>query len=338
MGQKKGRVLFIEQSKDMTYRFVADVGGTHIRIARCSGLNIFDVEQFKCADFATISHAITHYFSRYSRYEFSSGCLAVASFMGEDRVDMLNNPWHFSVELLREELKLNSLFVINDFTAVALSVPYLSQQQTDQIGRGATQAGKPVAVCGPGTGLGVGFLIPYGDDWIPIDGEGGHMDFAPTSEDGLIIYQFLEDKLGRVSYEDVLSGRGLLHIYEALAHHEKQELECTTPQHVSLKGLNKACSLCHKSLHVFCDTLGDFAANLALVSGAFGGVYLSGGVLHHFKTLLFNSGFRHAFENKGRLNPYLENIPTYFITEPTHGLIGAAVHLEKMLIGVLDDR
>lgn len=316
-------------------RFVADIGGTHIRLAVANGLSLSHVERYRCADFDSLTTAISHYFSRYPELRFTQGCLALASYMGKDQVDMINHSWSFSLSDVARSLSLDSLIAINDFTAVAFCLPFLTSEQTIQIGGGQAQPKQTMTVCGPGTGLGVGHLVYHHDQWIPIDGEGGHVDFAPVNDAGRQVLHFIEGKLGRVSAEDVLSGRGLVHIYQSLVHQHNQQTgiehssEYQTPEAITRAALFQECELCEQTLNVFCQCLGAFAGNLALTVGAFGGVYISGGVVHHFKSLFLNSDFRAYFENKPPLKNYLRAIPTYLIDAPEHALLGAAAYLNQ---------
>lgn len=324
------------------HRFVADVGGTHIRLAVCEGLNLSHIQRYRCSDFDSLSSAIEHYFAAYPELTFVQGCIALASYVGHDQVNMINHSWSFSLSQVAQSLALDELVAINDFTAVAFCLPYLTDEQKVQIGGGKAKPKQTMTVCGPGTGLGVGHLVYHQNRWVPLDGEGGHVDFAPVNEAGIELLNFLKAKLGRVSAEEVLSGRGLVHIYQCLAQqHRTSSEDCNTryetPEAITQAALAHQCELCEQALAIFCQCLGAFAGNLALTVGAFGGVYISGGVVHHFKSVFKNSDFRQYFENKPPLASYLKAIPTYLIDAPDHPLLGAAAYLNQYNQGTKHD-
>ena len=256
---------------------------------------------------------------------------------------MTNLPWEFSKSALKETLKLNQLLMINDYTAIAHAIPFLKDHQKVQVGGGKVIANKYISICGPGTGLGVANLIPQlsvseqltGSDqtntcsWISCGGEGGHVDFAPTNETEIAILRFLLTKYEHVSYEQLLSGLGLEQIYQAISHSQGDKFLELTAKEISQKALDKSCQLCQQTLAQFCKTLGSFAGNLALTMASFGGVYIAGGIVPRFIEFLEESEFRQQFEQKGRFADFNSNIPTFVITEPQPGIIGAAAYLRQ---------
>lgn len=317
----------------MSERFVADVGGTNIRLARAVDGQLFDIKKYLCKDFDTISDAIKGYFAEFPELTFSSGCFGIACPTNNDLITMTNHHWQFSVKELKRDLQLDWLGVINDFTAVAMSLPVLSDDQKYKVGGGDPVMPGNVAVFGPGTGLGVGHLVPVTEGWQPLAGEGGHVDFAPVDETDVVIWRALRDKHGRVSAEQLLSGRGLLQIYIALAEHQGATVKFSEPADVTTHGLSGECAICEAALKQFCAVMGSFAGNLALNLGTEGGVYISGGIVTRFLPFFENSTFRERFEAKGRFKDYCAAIPTYVITEPDHALLGAAAYLEQNFKG-----
>lgn len=315
----------------MANQFVADVGGTNIRLARLQGSKVVDIQRYKCADFATIVDAIKCYFNAYPNCQFDAGCIAIACPTDKDWIAMTNHDWQFSVSETKASLNLSFLDVINDYTAIAMCLPQLSQQQLYSLGGEAPAASSTKVVFGPGTGLGVAVLESINQKWYPIDGEGGHVDFAPIDEHDLVVWKYLTDKKGRASLEEVLSGRGLSNIYAALAPSFDKTPTIKEPSEITEAALNKTCPLADATLALFCRALGSAAGNLALSSGAMGGIYIAGGIASRFTAYLEQSAFRQRFESKGRFKGYLSPIPTYVITEPDHGLIGAAAHLTQRL-------
>lgn len=313
----------------MTTKFVADVGGTNIRIAQLDGNNLVHIKKYLCADFPGIEQAIQRYFDTYADTTFSYGCIAIACPVPGDWVKMTNHTWAFSIEELKQALNLTWLGVINDFTSVAYSLPVLREDQKVQIGPGSPKPKANIAVFGPGTGLGVDHLTYTDKGWKALDGEGGHVDFAPQDENEFAIWHYLKKSIGHVSAEEVLSGRGIVHIYEGLAEQRQQAALYNDPAVITAKAISQECELCVSTLHQFCKIMGSFGGNLALNLATAGGVYIGGGIAARFVDFIKNSDFRSRFEDKGRFRHYVSNIPTYIITEPDHGLLGAAAYLEQ---------
>ncbi|WP_299080776.1 glucokinase [uncultured Paraglaciecola sp.] len=314
-------------------RFVADVGGTNIRLAQIESGSLRHIKKYRCSDFKTIGAVIAVYFAEFPGVKFTAGCLGVACPVSGDVISMTNNHWQFSVSQLQDELGLKWLGVINDFTAVAHAVTVLSSQQKVQIGQGQAAELENIAVFGPGTGLGVKHLTHTANGWLALDGEGGHVDFAPVDEIDLTIWQFLTNKLGHASAEEVLSGRGLIHIYQAIAKHQGLTAPLKDPAHITEQALDGSCALCEATLTQFCKILGSFAGNLALNLGTRAGVYIGGGIAPRFINFIKQSDFRTRFEAKGRFRDYVAGIPTFIISEPDHGLIGSMAYLNQIYKG-----
>lgn len=310
-------------------KFVADVGGTNIRLAQIDGDSLTHIKKYLCSDYKTIDVVIGKYIAEFPDLDFTAGCLGVACPVNGDVISMTNNHWQFSISQLQAQLGLDWLGVINDFTAVAHAVTVLTNQQKVQVGPGQANALDNIAVFGPGTGLGVKHLTHIADGWLALDGEGGHVDFAPVDELDIIIWQFLTDKLGHASAEEVLSGRGLVHIYQAIANHKGLPAQLDEPADITEQALDGSCTLSVATLSQFCKILGSFAGNLALNMGTRGGVYIGGGIAPRFTNFIKESDFRLRFEAKGRFRDYVASIPTFIITEPDHGLIGAMAYLKQ---------
>lgn len=317
----------------MKARFVADVGGTNIRLAIATEGKLEHIKKYLCNDYETIAIVIKEYMAELSDYEFEAGCIGIACPVNNDLVVMTNHHWKFSVRALQMELGLKWLHVINDYTAVSMSLPVLSSQQKLQIGPGAVTPDENIAVFGPGTGLGVGHLVPVSEGWQCLDGEGGHVDLPIYDEEDLIVWRFLREKYGYASAEEALSGRGITQIYQALAQHRNLSAELTEPADITAKALDGSCQLCEDTLKRFCALMGTFAGNLALNVAARGGVYIAGGIAQRFVDFLQSSDFRTRFEAKGRFQQYVADIPTFVVTEPDHGLIGTAAYLAQNFKG-----
>ncbi|CAB9494378.1 glucokinase [Alteromonas macleodii] len=313
----------------MSQKFVADVGGTNIRVARVTESGVTDIKKYMCNDFASIDLAITQYFTDMPEHNFTQGCIAIACPVLGDQVVMTNHSWAFSQNALRSQLKLDALFVINDFTAVAHSLPVLSEDQVVQIGEGTPKENGNIAVFGPGTGLGVEHITMTSTGWQTLDGEGGHVDFAPVDETDVVVWRHLQSTLGRASAEEVMSGRGLHNIYTALAKDASAPVAFTEPAQITEAALNGTCELAEATLTQFCRIMGSFAGNIALNMATTGGIFIGGGIANRFPEFIQNSDFRARFEAKGQMKHYVKDIPTYLIAEPDHGLLGAAAYLNQ---------
>lgn len=307
---------------------LADLGGTHLRLAQSQNDKVQLVEKLVCADFDSLEAAISYYLNAHPLPGPRSCCLAVAAPLLGDQVQMTNSPWNFSLEDLKQGFGFDQLYALNDFEAIAHAVPHLQDKQLQQLGGGIKDAQGNMAVLGPGTGLGVKHLTFTSAGWKVLMGEGGHVDFAPVDETDLVIWQFLQNTQPGVVAEDVLSGRGLLQIYQALCSSKKAAIEFDDCADVIQAALSKSCPIAEASAAQFLRILGSFAGNLALNLNTTGGVYLCGGVLTALAPMLVDSEFRERFEAKGRFKHYVKNIPAFLITEAEPGLLGALRYLQ----------
>jgi glucokinase len=317
-----------------TINLVADIGGTNIRfgLVKEDG-ETGDIETYQCGEYTSLAEVIRVYLDKHNcKGKAVNACLAIACPVEADQITMTNLPWTFSQSALKNDLNLKQLFLINDYTAIAHAVPLLTEAQKVQIGAGEAISGKPISICGPGTGLGVANLVPTSDGWCCLSGEGGHVDFAPIDADEVKILNYLlESKQHRISYEQLLCGKGLEQIYQAFLSIDEHPKKHLSAEQISSKAIDGSCSICEKSLQQFCNTLGSFAGNLALTLGCFGGVYIAGGIVPRFISFIQNSQFRQRFDAKGRLSSFINSIPTYVITEAQPGLIGASAYIRQQL-------
>ena len=184
-----------------TVNLIADIGGTNIRIAQAdqsSATKYKEIETYRCAEFASLAEVISLYIKNKQLHDcVINACLAIACPTDNDIISMTNLPWQFSQKGLIETLNLNSLTMINDYTAIAMAIPLLNDSQKVKIGGGETVANKPISVCGPGTGLGVANLVPISiagnNQWHCVSGEGGHVDFAPVDEIEITVLRYLNN-------------------------------------------------------------------------------------------------------------------------------------------------
>lgn len=309
---------------------VADLGATNARFALTDRSGVHDVLILRCTDYATLRDATCAYLEQVQPPSPPSrAAFAIAGPVTEDRVGLTNHAWAFSVSELRDHLGLDRLEVVNDFTAVALSVPHLTDADRRQIGTGKAEPDQPIGVLGPGTGLGVSGLVPSRDRWTALAGEGGHVTMAAVTEREEAVLHRLRQRFNHVSGERCLSGMGLSNLYETLAALDGLDARAREPREVSEAALGDLDPLCVEAVDMFCAMLGTIAGNLALTLGARGGIYVAGGIVPKLGPLFDRSDFRARFEGKGRLSTYLQDIPTYVVTHPTPAFLGLKSVLER---------
>ncbi|MEX2365329.1 MAG: glucokinase [Pseudohongiellaceae bacterium] len=307
---------------------VADIGGTNCRIAQLSDDRLHHTASYRCRDYSKLSTLLAHYLQAHNLHKVAL-CVAVAAPVSGDRVTMTNLQWSFSRTSLSRELDLAELLVINDYTAQAMAIPFLDINARIQVGGTTPQPGQPITVCGPGTGLGVAHLIPVDDNWRVIPTEGGHVDFVPFDETELFIYSIVHRKFSHVSAERLLSGPGLELLCRSLCELNQLPEPPWSACEISTRALSGKCEICIQTLQYFCAMLGSFCGDLALTMGAFGGVYISGGIVPKFPDFLLASDFRKRFEAKGRYQQYNAGIPCFIVTAPEPGLLGAAAYIRQ---------
>ena len=183
--------------------------------------------------------------------------------------------------------------------------------------------------------LGVAHLVHVDKRWVSLPGEGGHVDFAPNSEEEGIILEVLRAEIGHVSAERVLSGPGLVNLYRAIVKSDGRLPENLQPKDITARALEDSCIDCRRALSLFCVIMGRFGGDLALTLGTFGGVYIAGGIVPRFLDFFKASGFRGGFEDKGRFKAYVQDIPVYLIVHDNPGLLGAGAHLRQTLGHIL---
>jgi len=314
-------------------RLLGDIGGTNARFAMvlAPGADITNIRTLPCADYPGIAEAIEDYIKLEAVPAPVNAAMGIANPVTGDAIRLTNNNWAFSTDAVRRRIGLNNLLFVNDFTALALSLPYLKQGERRQIGRGAAVEGAAIGVIGPGTGLGVSGLIPHKGRYSALEGEGGHATLAAqTAEEFAVIAQILKTH-EHCSAERALSGPGLRTLYRALSAVRGVEAKNIDSPDISSLGVSGEDAVCRDTLNMFCAFLGSEAGNLALTLGALGGVFIGGGIVPRFGDFFDASPFRARFEAKGRFARYLEPIPTYVITAAYPALTGAAAALTGLL-------
>jgi glucokinase len=306
-------------------RLIGDIGGTNARFAIAEDGKYRELQHVAVSRYATLQEALADYLRTLpGGVRPTSGALAVAGPVSSGKVELTNLDWSFSIAALQAELGLSQLVVINDFAGTAMAVPYLPDAHRYNVGPAPTEAVGPVGIIGPGTGLGVSSLVPHSGKWVLVPGEGGHSTMPAATSDEERILDHLRRRWRHVSAERVLSGAGLVNLYEALCAIEGKSPDPLSPAEVTDRAMQRNDVTCAEAFNVFCTMLGTVAGNLALTIGATGGIYIAGGILLRFKDAFAKSPFRERFEDKGRFCDYLRRIPTYLILEESPALLGLA--------------
>ena len=315
-------------------RWVADVGGTNARFAWQADAQapLSDVASYATADHATLQSAMRQYLSEHGKAVPPWCAMGIATAIGGDLVHMTNHPWSFSIDGLRRELGLERFLVINDFTALALSLPALQPADLRQVGAGLAVADAPVGLIGPGTGLGVsGLFTSARGQLVPIDGEGGHVTLGGSNplEDAVI--GVLRKRFGHASAERALSGPGLVNLHDALCAVEGVPVRELTPTEVTQLASAGSDARCVAVVDLFFSLLGNVAGNLAVTLGSRGGIYIGGGIVPRLGDWIDRSAFRERFIGKGRFRDYLDAMPTYVVLSATSpALVGALRALDDL--------
>lgn len=308
---------------------VGDVGATNARFGLVSPEGeILHTMSFAVGDFPEIGDAAEAYLGQRGALPMPRiGALAIAAPVAGDLIRMTNHPWSFSVAALRDRIGLERLVAINDFTAVALALPRLSPADRLPVGGGEPVAGTPIAVLGPGSGLGASGLVPAGSGWAALTGEGGHATMAPATERENAVLALMRRRFDHVSAERCLSGPGLVNLYNSLAALDRVPAAPYTAAQITDPETGAADPLCREATDMFCAMLGTVAGNLVLTLGAKGGVFIAGGIVPRLAARFVDSEFRRRFEAKGRLQAYLASVPAYVVTHRLPAFLGCAAAL-----------
>jgi len=302
-------------NKQSGIRLIADIGGTNARFALSIDNRVHHEIELQCANFPSLSDAVELYLKQISPDERPvEAAFAIAAALNGDQISLTNSHWKFSAQAICDELKLKKLIIVNDFTALAMSIRHLQDHELMQVGGLQPEPNKAMAVLGPGTGLGVSGLIPAGNTWVPLEGEGGHVSWSPGNEREIAVLNTLRKEYEHVSAERVLSGMGLVNLYNALSTLNGKQAASFEPADITAHALNKTDDTCVEALQMFCSILGSTAGNLVLTLGAKGGVYIAGGIVPRLGDYFIQSPFRQSFENKGRYKTYLSAVPAYVMT------------------------
>ena len=305
---------------------IGDIGGTNARFALVNGPDepIERLPYAHTAAFANIDDAIEQTVVRGAGARPKSAILALAGPIAGESVPLTNSDWVVKPNQLIKRFGFAEVVLLNDFEAQALALPDLTAQDLDPIGNGTSRPDAVRVVLGPGTGLGVGALVRARDTWVPVPGEGPHIDLGPVTDRDMAIWPHIERVLGRVSAEAVLSGSGMLRLYRAICRTDGALPRQASPEAVTAAGLAGTDPQATETLTLFATYLGRVAGDLALIFMAYGGIFLGGGIAGKIAPVLKAGAFRQAFTAKAPHTALLERMATAIIIKDDAALGGIA--------------
>jgi len=315
---------------------LADIGGTNVRfaLAQAGAIGYSEEKTFECRDFDRPEAAIRAYLDGLGASDPSAICIAAAGPVIAAKVTFTNNSWTLDARELEQAFKGSTVRLINDFEAIAYSLPHLRAQDSIAVGpvpmADLADGDFNLAVIGPGTGLGTGGLCRRNGHIFPIIGEGGQVGFAPETPMQTNILLELRQKFERVCDEQLVSGPGINNICQALAAIRGETIPELGAAEIFMRAAHRSDELCTLSVDIFFEVLGQVAGNLALNLGSYDGVFIGGGIVARYPELILNSPFRAGFEAKGKHRWLMEQIPTRLILHPQPGLLGASYCAQRM--------
>jgi glucokinase len=319
-----------------TFILAGDIGGTKTNL----GLFFNDdgrpvlkaMDTFSSLDAPDLEHIIREFLHMHPA-AVSSACFGVAGPVIDGKSKTTNLPWDISRDRIKKQFPFQHVRIVNDLTATAMAVPLLNADEFFHLNQGTSAKSRHLGLVAPGTGLGIAMLMYQKGRYVPISSEGGHSDFAPNSEMEAELWRYLHRRYGHVSTERVVSGSGLVNIYEWLKDSGRidepegfiQKLKENDPaMAVADAALSNRDPGCVEALNLFVSIFGAVAGNLALCGLTTGGVFLGGGISPKILPKLKENIFMKAFVNKGRFKGFLEKIPVNVILNDKAALIGAA--------------
>ena len=330
----------MSMDSDLYPWLVADIGGTNARfgLVRAPGAAVERVVSLRCADFATPEAAACAYLDGIGRQDGSAprpriAAFALATAVHGDVVRMTNSAWTVSAPAARSALGAQHVFLLNDFEALALVLPHLAPADVQTFGTGSIDRDLPMAVIGPGTGLGMAGCVPATEaGWVALSSEGGHVTLAAADDFEAEVLRVARGEVEHISAERLLSGIGLPLLYRSIATvRQRPHDPALAAPDITRLALDRADPTCIETIDTFCAMLGGFAGNVALTLGARGGLLIAGGVAHSLRRVLPHSRFRERFEAKGRFRDYLAPIATALIVAPYAALAGVAQGIANQL-------
>ncbi len=325
----------VMETSDQRIGLAGDIGGTKTNlglfVAGEDRPEMLLMESYSSNSAAGLPELISRFLEAHPR-SISSACFGIAGPIIDGRCKATNLPWEISEAQIKRKFNWENVRLINDLTATALAVPILQDHELHTLNAVKSEPGN-IGVIAPGTGLGVSLLVLADGKLQPVASEGGHVDFAPRTEDEVDLWRYLRKIHSHVSVERLVSGPGIAVIYAWLKDRdyfkepawfaEKMNLN-DPPAVISEAALVEKLEPCIKTLELFVTILGAVAGNLALTGMTNGGIYLGGGIVPRILPMLKESDFMTAFVDKGRFAELLSKIPVHVILNDHAALLGAA--------------
>lgn len=309
--------------------FIAsDIGGTHARVALVrfenGKLSILHYSEYVCAEYPDLATILRAFVDTFGNGEITRAAIAIAGLQDGDALINPNLPWRVSLSKTRRAVNLKDLAIINDFEALAHAVPHID------VGTAQLLTGKPVNVAdaatlvlGPGTGFGAALRIPTKPYGTVIASESGHASLAPGNDLEIDVLRELLKRWPHVDRERVMSGPGLLNVYECICELHGVAALLRTPAEITSAALANANPQAVAALNLFCNMLGSLVGDLVLTYNA-QAVFLAGGIPSRIRSFLPTSNFVARYLNKGALREAIEHVPVWLIEHGQLGLTGAA--------------
>ena len=305
---------------------IGDVGGTNARfalLAEPSGPPQL-LPLIATGDFAGLEAVVENFVMAHTSLRPRSAVIDIAGPITGDAARITNAEWVIRPADTIRVTGIEDIVLLNDFEALALALPALVPDDLVQLGGGSEATLGAKVVLGPGTGLGVGALVPAGGIWAPVPGEGGHVEFGPAEPDEFAVWEHIDAEHGRVEAETILCGRGIVQLYRAVSAVDGAASRHASPAEVTEAALAGADAAAVRTLTLFSRMLGRFAGDMALIFMAGGGVYLGGGIPPRILPFLQAGEFRRAFEAKRPHDGLMASMPTWVITRENPALAGLA--------------
>ena len=327
----------------MSYCLAGDIGGTKTLLQVFEAGRVRSpvfVKSYASAGHPGLAEILDEFLCAAKIQKVASACFALAGPVSGRKAKLTNLPWEVDADLLAARFNIAQLSLINDFEAVGLGVEALEPVDLLPLQQGAVQAQGVRVVVGAGTGLGVAWLSWQQDGYAVHPSEGGHIDFAPTDELQFALLQYLQQRHGHVSYERIVSGPGLVAIFEFLRDTQRAIPSCELIAAMHAGDAAAAIAsfagepsevIAIQALELFTQIYGAFVGNIALAALPRGGIYVAGGIAAKIAAQMQRGSFMHAFLDKGRFNGLLSTLPFYIVTNPHIGLLGASLMAQKLM-------
>ncbi|HHW4678955.1 MAG TPA: glucokinase [Xylella sp.] len=315
---------------------LADIGGTTARFALANPTLISaplindTVLEYPVIMFPSLGEAAQYYLNQIGIHT-KKGVFAIAGRVDGDEARITNHPWVIARKRTATILGFDTLHLINDFAAQAMAITLLGPQDVIQVGGAKWEQTPPSSgprnygVIGPGTGLGVGGLVIRDGHCYPLETEGGHVSFPPSTPEEIRILEIMSQQFGRVSNERLISGPGLVNIHRVLSEIDGIDPGPLRPQDITMRAADGDIRAT-RTLDLFCSIFGAIAGDMVLMQGTWDGVFLTGGLVPKLLNSIQHSGFRQRFEHKGRFSAIMARIPSLAVIHPHAGMLGAAAY------------